>query len=175
MVNYFELYNLPVGFYPDQQLVKQKFYELSKKYHPDFYINESEEKQQEVLEFSTLNNKAFQVLKDPKKVLPYVLTLKNELLVGENYTLPQSFLMDMMDINETLMDLELEPNPEKLAQAKTEIASLAEHLTTELDALTLKFEQSPEGEQERVLKAIKDNYYRSKYLARINEGLQKMA
>lgn len=173
-MSYFELYNLPVGFHPDQNLVKQKFYELSKKYHPDFYINQSEEKQQEVLELSTLNNKAFQVLKDPQKLLQYVLTLKNELVEGENYTLPQSFLMEMMDVNETLMDLEFDPNPEKLAQVKTEIENIAQTLAAELEALTLKFEQSPEAEQAAVLKAIKDNYYRNKYLYRIKESLSRL-
>ena len=84
-MNYFELYNLPVSFNPDQNLVKQQFYALSKKYHPDFYINETEEKQQEVLELSTLNNKAFQVLKDANKRLQYVLDLEGQITEGENY------------------------------------------------------------------------------------------
>ncbi|RZL52049.1 MAG: Fe-S protein assembly co-chaperone HscB, partial [Pedobacter sp.] len=44
-MNYFELYELPISFNPDQAIVKQQFYALSKKFHPDFYINESEEKQ----------------------------------------------------------------------------------------------------------------------------------
>ena len=48
MTDYFEFYGLPVSFNPDPAAVKQKFYKFSKKYHPDFYINESEEKQAEV-------------------------------------------------------------------------------------------------------------------------------
>ena len=92
-MNYFELYEIPVGFSPNQDLIKQKFYALSKKYHPDFYINESQEKQDEVLELSTLNNKAFQVLKDDQKRLHYILELKGQLVEGENHSLPQDFLM----------------------------------------------------------------------------------
>ena len=61
-MNYFDLYGIKESFNVDQALVKRKFYELSKLYHPDFYINESEEKQQEILDLSTLNNKAYQVL-----------------------------------------------------------------------------------------------------------------
>ena len=30
--------------------VKQKFYELSRRYHPDFYTNVSDQEQEEVLE-----------------------------------------------------------------------------------------------------------------------------
>lgn len=173
-MNYFELYNLPVGFHPDQQLVKQKFYELSKKYHPDFYINESEAKQQEVLELSTLNNKAFQVFKDQQKLLHYVLTLKNQLVEGENYILPQSFLMEMMDVNEALLELEFEPNAAKLGELKNQITAIETNLNNELENLTLNFENRLADEQEQVLKAIKDNYYRHKYLHRIKESLQKI-
>uniref|UniRef100_UPI003D7F577D DnaJ domain-containing protein n=1 Tax=Pedobacter sp. TaxID=1411316 RepID=UPI003D7F577D len=90
-MDYFELYGLPVSFNPDLAIVKQKFYELSKKYHPDFFINESQEKQEEVLELSTLNNKAYQVLSDPQKRLHYILSIKGLIKEGENYVLPQSF------------------------------------------------------------------------------------
>ena len=70
MKDYFAFYGLPVSFNPDTTLVKQKFYEYSKKYHPDFYINESEEKQAEVLELSTVNNKAYQAFNNIQKLVP---------------------------------------------------------------------------------------------------------
>lgn len=174
-MNYFEFYDLPINFNPDQEVVKQKFYALSKKYHPDFYINESQEKQDEVLELSTLNNKVFQVLKDPQKRLHYILELKGELIEGENYALPQDFLMEMMDVNESLMDLEFEPDGSKLVKIKNEIAEFEASLTNELNGLTTKFDVSAESEREDILKSIKDIYYRNKYLWRIKESLARMA
>ncbi|MBB2144287.1 Fe-S protein assembly co-chaperone HscB [Pedobacter sp. LMG 31464] len=174
-MNYFELYELPIGFNPDQQLVKKKFYELSKKYHPDFYINESQEKQDEVLELSTLNNKAFQVLKDPQKRLHYILNLKGQLVEGENYALPQSFLLEMMEVNEALMDLEFDPDPAKLAELKTQTEQIEKELADELQSLTLAYDSAAEENQESALKAIKDIYYRNKYLYRIKESLARMA
>lgn len=173
-MNYFEFYELPISFNPDQQLVKQKFYELSKKYHPDFYINEGPEKQEEVLELSTLNNKAFQVLKDPQKRLHYILGLKGQLQEGENYMLPQSFLMEMMEVNEALMELEFEPDQEKLATVKEQISSIEKDLNQELEQHTHHFDQQLSNEQE-TLKAIKDIYYRNKYLYRIAESLAKFS
>ncbi len=58
-MNYFELYEMPVSMRPDVQQVKQKFYELSRRYHPDFYTNASDQEQAEVLEKSSQVNKAF--------------------------------------------------------------------------------------------------------------------
>ncbi|RYD70944.1 MAG: Fe-S protein assembly co-chaperone HscB, partial [Sphingobacteriales bacterium] len=108
--NYFEFYELPIQFNPDLNAVKAKFYAFSKQFHPDFYANESEEKQQEVLDLSTLNNKAYQVLSDENKRIAYVLQLLGELPDGEKYNLSNDFLMDMMEINEALMEMEFEPD-----------------------------------------------------------------
>ena len=172
-MNYFELYDLPVTFNPDTAVIKQKFYALSKQYHPDFYINESPEKQAEVLELSTLNNKAYNVLSDPQKRLHYILDLKGLIKEGENYVLPQTFLMNMMDVNEVLMELEFEPDAKKREQVITEVNQIEQDLFAELYALTASFEGLVPAAQEEVLLSIKDIYYRNKYLARIRESLAK--
>lgn len=173
-MDYFELYGLPVTFNPDPKLVKKKFYELSKKYHPDFYINEEEDKQEEVLQLSTLNNKAFQVFRDEQRRIQYVLTLKGLLAEGDHYALPQDFLMEMMDVNEALMDLQMEPDPSRLASITSEIDSIEKGILDELSALTTAYDTQPASEQESTLKAIKDLYYRNKYLYRIRESLAKI-
>lgn len=173
MTDYFAFYGLPLSFNPDTALVKQKFYEFSKKYHPDFYINESEEKQAEVLELSTVNNKAYQVLSDPQKRLHYILELKGLLKEGENYVLPQSFLMDMMDINEALMDLQFDPDPVKLAGLKEDVNGVEKGLSDEILSLTTSFEAQDTDEQNKTLIAVKDLYYRTKYLLRLRESIAK--
>ncbi|WP_145855844.1 Fe-S protein assembly co-chaperone HscB [Pedobacter suwonensis] len=169
-INYFDFYELPIQFYPDQNIVKAKFYALSKQFHPDFYANESEEKQQEVLGLSTLNNKAYQTLSNAKKRLKYVLELKGIVAADESYQLPQSFLMEMMDINEALMDLEFEPDAEKRTQVKLDVETIEKDLTNELQALTKQFDSNPK-EADALLPAIKDNFYRQKYIDRIREKL----
>lgn len=173
-MNYFELYHLPVSFHPDQNVVKQQFYALSKKYHPDFYINENAEKQEEVLELSTLNNKAFQVLKNPQKVLQYVLELKGLISEGENYTLPQSFLMEMMDVNEAIMDLQFDPDPEKQKEVQANLDRIEEALLQDLNRSTSAFDTSEVADQQVHLTKIKDIYYRNKYIQRIKSSLAKL-
>ncbi|QNN43411.1 Fe-S protein assembly co-chaperone HscB [Pedobacter roseus] len=170
--NYFEFYDLPIQFNPDQNAVKAKFYVLSKQFHPDFYANESEEKQQEVLDLSTLNNKAYQTLSNAKKRLKYVLELKGIVAADEGYQLSQNFLMEMMDINEALMDLEFEPDAEKLAQVKLDVEAIEKDLSGELNNLISQFDQNPSA-SDTLLPLMKDNFYRQKYIDRIRERLVK--
>ena len=174
-MNYFELYDLPITFNPDQALVKQRFYTLSKKYHPDFHINEDQQKQDEVLALSTLNNKAFQVLKDPQKCLYYILQLKNQLAEEDNYPLPQQFLMEMMDVNEALMDLEFEPDAAKIEVIKNQVMVLKQNLANELDRLTASYDLVSSADEKSVLVAIKDVYFRNKYIIRIQESIARIS
>ena len=173
-MDYFSFYELPLRFNTDDSLIKKKFYELSKKYHPDFYINESEDKQQEVLELSTLNNKAYQILSDPEKRLQYILELKELIHEGESYKLPQDFLMDMMEVNEELMELQFDPDPSSLRSLTEKVGHVKADLRSNLQQLMNKFDENLSNENAAILNDIKDLYYRNKYLIRIEEGIKKM-
>jgi molecular chaperone HscB len=172
-VNYFKLYDLPLSFQIDSALVKKKFYELSKRYHPDFYVNESDEKQAEILELSTLNNKAYQILSDPLKRIEYVLSLNNMLADGDKYVLPQDFLMDMMDVNEALMEMEFDHDKLKLAELSGQIDAMEMTLFDELKSSTDEFDAKIGEDADNILLMIKDIWYRQKYLLRIRESLNK--
>lgn len=170
--NYFELYELIPGFRVDDAQLKKKFYELSKRFHPDFYVNETDEKQQEILELSTLNNKAYQVLSDPLKRIEYILSLHNLLAEGDKYVLPQDFLMDMMEVNEVLMEMEFEKDTMKLMDLRRQVDQMEMSLFDELKQNTDKFDLIGKNAESILLK-IKDIWYRQKYLMRIRESLNK--
>lgn len=174
-LNYFELYELPVAFNIDANLLKKKFYELSKRYHPDFYVNESEDEQQSVLELSTQINKAYQVLSDSQKRVEYILNLHHLIAEGDKYQLSQDFLIEMMDINEALMELELNPDASILESIMTQIHDLEKTISKELAVYTAVFDsQNNQGRENSLLK-IKDIWYREKYLLRIRNRLNMFA
>jgi len=171
-MNYFDFYSIPESFNPDQVALKKKFYQLSKQYHPDFYANENEEKQQEILELSTLNNKAYQALSDPAKVLEYVLRLHELVSEGAKPQLPGDFLMEMMDLNERLMEVE---NAGELGHITAEVLAIEGDINEELASLTGDYSTLNDTTKESRLNDIANIYYRQKYLLRIKESLDTFA
>ncbi|MDF3076190.1 MAG: hscB [Sphingobacteriaceae bacterium] len=174
-MNYFEFYNIPEAFNVDELAVKRKFYELSKQYHPDFYINESADKQQQILELSTINNKAYQVLSDDGRRLKYMLELNGLITEDEKYKLPQSFLMEMMDVNEALMELEFDAVEAGIQKISLEVDEIEKTLSKELKSLSQAFDKAEQEERNSILLKIKDLWYRQKYLLRIRDSLNKFA
>ncbi|WP_295667581.1 Fe-S protein assembly co-chaperone HscB [uncultured Mucilaginibacter sp.] len=171
-MNYFEFYGLKESFTPDAGMLKKKFYELSKQYHPDFYANEDDEKQQEILELSTLNNKAWQTLSDPFKRLEYILKCHELLQDGAKPQLPADFLMEMMDINERLMEVD---NAAELGHIAAEVLAIEDDIEQDLQQAMLGYEQLNHTAKEERLNKIADCYYRQKYLLRIKESLNTFA
>lgn len=171
-MNYFEFYNIPESFKPDATFIKKRFYELSKKYHPDFFANDDDEKQQEILELSTLNNKAYQTLSDADKRLEYILKTHNLLEEGAKPQLPSYFLMEMMDINERLMEVEDET---QLAHITAEVFAIEGDIDEAIAGLTEAYESLDDTAKEDRLNKIADLYYRQKYLLRIKESLNTFA
>lgn len=170
-MNYFEFYGIPESFGMNDAALKKKFYERSKEYHPDFYANESEEKQQEILELSTINNKAYKVLSDPYRRMEYILQEHN-LLTGDKYQLAPDFLMEMMEINEALMEVD---DVEQLNAIKTQITDTETELNADLAALTKNYQNSDDTGKQKILENIRDIYYRQKYLLRIKDTLNTFA
>lgn len=172
-MNYFELYDIPVSFKVDKKALKKKFYELSRKFHPDFYTLEDEAKQAEILELSSLNNEAYKVLKDFDKRMKYVLDLKNVIEEEGKNKIPQAFLMEMMDINENLMELEFGFDEEVFNQVKSDLTSTQSDLYKEIESIVENYNDHNSDASELI--AVKNYYFKQKYLLRIQENLSKFA
>ncbi|MHB8209058.1 Fe-S protein assembly co-chaperone HscB [Mucilaginibacter sp.] len=171
-MNYFDFYGLPETFSLNDADVKKKFYQLSKQYHPDFYANEDDAKQQEILELSTLNNKAYQTLANPAKRLEYILRLHNLVSEGAKPQLPADFLMEMMDINERIMEID---SAAELGSITAEVLAIEGDMNEELSALTTDYPTLDDTAKESRLNDIANIYFRQKYLLRIKESLDTFA
>jgi molecular chaperone HscB len=174
MNNYFELYQLPVTFRPDAAAVRAKFYELSKTYHPDRFVQADEHARAESLRMAAMNNDAYKVLTDHDKTMAYIFRLNGILEEEEKYNLPPDFLMEMMDLNEAVSEYEREPeNKEMQEQATMALDTQLEQWDREVEQLIAQAEKSNMSKD--VLLQIKDYYFRKKYLLRIQERIDTFA
>ena len=172
-MNYFEFYNIPMTFKVDAAALKKQFYRNSKKYHPDFFTTESDEKQAEILELSTLNNKAYKVLKNADARMKYILDTQGIYgKEGEN-KLPQEFLMEMMDINEEIMELQFDFNPTAYEKVMEQVDNFEKGLHNEVAGILENWTETTGTEDE--LKKVKNFYLKKKYLLRIKENVSTFA
>jgi molecular chaperone HscB len=164
-MNYFQLFNIPVTLNPDKQLLKQKFYELSRKYHPDFFTQETEMEQAEALELSSQVNKAYKTLKSQNETIRYVLMQKGMLKEEEKYQLPPDFLMEVMELNEQLQDANLDGDAAKMADVKQGIAAMQDDIYRPVKTIIEGYDDTTTTKEE--LQPVKEYYFKKKYLDRI--------
>lgn len=172
-MNYFEFFDIPVGFFPDEAALRRTFLLNSKKYHPDFHTLADEAQQADMLEQSTLNNEAYNTLADPDRRIRYVLEIKG--LLGDEQSqpaLPQDFLMDMMDINESLMELEMDFDAQRYAQTLRAVEEMEQQLNQAVEPV-LKQYSDPGGDA--LLPEVRNYFFKKRYLLRIRENLSKFA
>jgi len=168
-MTYFELFNIPISILVDASSIKKRFYELSRKYHPDFFSNGSNEEQDNALEMSALLNKALKVLSNPDETVKYVLQLKSLLEDEEKYQLPNDFLMDVMDINEQLMDAKMDGDENQMIASKQQIANLQKEIYEPVKSIVEHYQEGVTSEKE--LLQVKKYYFQKKYLDRMLTGI----
>ncbi|MCP3929254.1 MAG: Fe-S protein assembly co-chaperone HscB [Bacteroidetes bacterium] len=172
-MDYFTFFNIPVAFLIDEAALRTAFYKNSKKYHPDFYTLEDEDKQQEVLELSTLNNNAYKTLSDFHLRMRYILQAKGILEEEVKSKIDQFFLMEMMEINEKLMELEFDFDQNQYKAIKGALKKKETELYKTIDPILQNYNDKEEKKDQ--LFQVKDYYLKHRYLLRISENLAKFA
>lgn len=170
-MEYFEFYGLTPKLGVDTADLKRRFYQKSRELHPDFHSMEDEETQAKTMDLAAFNNKAYHTLRDPSKRIQYVLQQKNLLAEEGENKLPQAFLMEMMDLNEALMDVKMDPTPEGTASVKDQIAQLRDELDGSIASL-FDLEQLEDLSADD-WSALHDHHLKTKYLERLEENLSK--
>lgn len=79
MENYFNFFNLPVRFFPDEGKIRQQFMQNDVRYHTDFHKMESPEQQMEQFEMSEFNQDAYDTLMDFDWRVEHILMLHQAL------------------------------------------------------------------------------------------------
>ena len=168
-MNYFDLFDIPVQLKVNAASLSKKFFELSKKYHPDYFANESDEAQTGALEKSALLNKAWKTFQNTDATIKYVLQEKGLLEEEEKYELPPGFLMEVLEINEQLMDAD-DPSARDKLQLTTH--NLQSEIYAPVKEIVESYQDAVTTQKE--LLQVKEYYYKKKYLDRIRQQLAGM-
>ncbi|MGB0850347.1 MAG: iron-sulfur cluster co-chaperone HscB C-terminal domain-containing protein [Bacteroidia bacterium] len=175
MVNYFEFYQIDEGFFIDEANLKKLYFQKSREFHPDFYQGNDTE-YETALEQSSINNLAYKSLKKFNSRWEYILKLHGVLEESQNKLSP-SFLMEMMDINEVIMDLKLDFDQDKLNSVSVEVEELMKSFESKIQSEAKKYDSElPESaERLEILNNCKEIYLKQKYVLRIKESLNTFA
>jgi len=169
-MNYFELFGLEPAPVVDKSKLSVKYFELQKQNHPDllqkqnhpdFFLQDSEAEKEEALEVSANINKAFNIFRNEIKTLEYFLEYKGLIKDGEKFELPQDFLMEMMELNESFDEKDNESITAELSEINQQLSAEVKPIL----ANTALYNDVPS------LEKLKEWYYKQKYLQRILDRL----
>ncbi|HSE98711.1 MAG TPA: Fe-S protein assembly co-chaperone HscB [Blastocatellia bacterium] len=74
--DYFAFFGLSRKLRLDESALEKSFYTLSRRFHPDYFMNATEEERQSSLDRSSLLNDAYRTLRDPINRARYLLSLE---------------------------------------------------------------------------------------------------
>jgi molecular chaperone HscB len=172
VMNYFERYGIPVALKVDRNLVKKRYYQLSREFHPDFYSQSEPAGQREALQISAEVNRAYKIFNDPDETIRYLLQLKGLLQDEEKYTLDPMFLGEVLEINEQLMELEMDPDAGGLEAVEKNTNQLLENIYKDVADIAENYQEAT-GTQEELLR-VKEYYFRKKYILRILDKIGQL-
>lgn len=178
-MTYFELFEIPVQLRVDNNSVSKKYFELSRKYHPDYFVQQDDKAQAEALEKSALLNKGYRTFQNPDETIRYVLHLKGLIEEEEKYELPPDFLMEVLEINERLMDADqsaignsqsANSNSQPAVDGlKSEVHKLEKDIYEPVKEIVEGYQEGHTSKEEML--RVKEYYYKKKYLDRIKRQL----
>lgn len=170
-MNYFNLFEFPISLEIDLAGLTKKYYSLSKQYHPDKFVNGTQDEKSFALAKSLEINQAYKTLQKLDGRIKHVLEIFEVSPKEGEDKLPLEFLMEMMDLNEKIMAFHEKQDPILKEEIAQEIAKFKASLQTQiLQQPSVFILNEPDL---GLLEQLKDYYLRSRYLTRLENNLDK--
>jgi len=100
--DYFSVFGLPRKLGLDLEELQRRFYDWSRKFHPDLFQRATPEEQAISLENSALVNTAYRTLRDPIARVEYLIGLEEGAARGIRPKAPRDLLEEMLLVQEAL-------------------------------------------------------------------------
>jgi molecular chaperone HscB len=179
-MDYFEVFGLPRRLAIDGEALERRFYELARRYHPDFHQAAGAEEQAAAEKQSAAVNAAYRALRDPIARADYLIRLEEGRATREGAAdkpkAPPALLAEMFEIQEALQ----EARAEGLGDAsRASLALQRDRLRDRHDAegerisgpLSTRWDAAPPGERGAVAQDLKEALATRAYLKTVIDDL----
>ena len=151
--NYFELFGLPIDYQIDMALMHDNHQKLQSAFHPDRFVNGTEQEKRLAVQKAAWINEAYEILKDPVKRARYMLEVKGLHLNDDHETTAdQAFLMEQIELREEMDQ----------CRSCTDPMRCCDHITGKLDQRSKEFS------------ADFESFYQQGYLEEARQVSKKM-
>jgi molecular chaperone HscB len=156
--DYFEVFGFPRRLGIDLADLQRRFYELSRRVHPDFFQRATPAEQARSLEHSALINRAYRTLRDLVSRVEYLIQLEEGRDTGEEDTgikpkAPMDLLQEMLEVQEALQEAKAggldEATRRRLREERDRLLARREAEQAGLLALAGKWDEEAEGNGDR--------------------------
>jgi len=179
-MDYFEVFGLPRRLGLDAAELQRKFYELSRRTHPDFHQTAPAEEQARVLETSARLNAAYRALRDPIARVEYLIRLEEGRDTNEGAAdrppAPPALLAEMFEIQEALEEAKAggpeASGGEALRARREELAARVREVEANLAGpLSVAWDRAAPEARARLLARFKDALATRAYLRTVIDDL----
>jgi molecular chaperone HscB len=153
--SHFELFQLPVQFSLDRDVLDDAYRTVQAQVHPDRFAAAGDAQKRIAMQWATRTNEAYQTLRDPLKRATYLLSLRGVDVGAENNTaMEPAFLMQQMEWRERIEDAAAAANIGELDALLVELRDEERLRFTKLAALLDSGADQAGGEAVRQLMFI---------------------
>src|SRR5262245_13103584 len=143
-MDYFEVFGLPKILGIDLAALEKTFYELSRKYHPDYFSTASPAEKTQAVRMTALVNDAYRTLRHPVRRVEYLLNLYG--FKPDGSKVPQALLMEVFEINEQLEEVKAgRASVEEIDSLRAQIKEKRERFDAELQEASLAWDDLVKG------------------------------
>ena len=165
-VKYYEVFGIAPKLNLDSADLQKRFYDLSRRWHPDRFSTKGAEQQNQALEMTSLLNDAFRTLRDPVARAEYVLSQHGlEASTQRGKDVPPELLEEVLELNMALEEADRPQLERSLRQFEAMLAESDSKLAAQFDAY--------DGQPEASLQPLRATLNQRKYLSNLVRDARK--
>ncbi|MEW6130498.1 MAG: Fe-S protein assembly co-chaperone HscB [Acidobacteriota bacterium] len=137
--DYFAFLGLPKKLKLDEAALEKLFYQLSREFHPDYFMNATSGEQQASLDRSSMLNEAYRTLREPIKRARYLLSLEGYKEAEKKA--PPDLLEEVFELNMQVEELKAAKqmgDEDEIAEARSQLEEALSNLNDQMKAIDMR-------------------------------------